>query len=436
MNNKFLIVVAIIFLYAISWYTLGTKAIELPQQYNNYIEEARGQAEKGIYKKAIENYNLAMKLKDDDIDIYFEVADIYFKMGDESVYTRYMDNIIGKFPKEKKPYDLLAEYYYNKSDYIECFKVMSTAARRNIESDYLNGLKKDIEYKYIRLSGTYSDVGVFSGGLCAVMVKDKWGFIDEQGKAVINANYENVGFFVENIAAVSTDTEKFYINKKGDKELVPDEDYDYIGIFRTLAPVSQNGKYFYVDKDFQKRFGDYEFAGNFSNGIAAVKNSGKWGIIDIEGNEITGFIYDEISLDEKGDCFRNGVFIAKENDKYYMFNEKGEKVSQTGYDDAKTFERLEPTAIRIGNKWGFADEKGNITIEPKYNDAKPFNNGLAAVKVGELWGYINLDGELVISDMYEDAKAFTENGAAFVKADNRWAIIKFCKYMIDDNSIL
>ena len=268
------------------------------------------------------------------------------------------------------------------------------------------------------------------------MVKDKWGFIDEQGKAVINANYENVGFFVENIAAVSTDTEKFYINKKGDKELVPDEDYDYIGIFRTLAPVSQNGKYFYVDKDFQKRFGDYEFAGNFSNGIAAVKNSGKWGIIDIEGNEITGFIYDEISLDEKGDCFRNGVFIAKENDKYYMFNEKGEKVSQTGYDDAKTFERLEPTAIRIGNKWGFADEKGNITIEPKYNDAKPFNNGLAAVKVGELWGYINLDGELVISDMYEDAKAFTENGAAFVKADNRWAIIKFCKYMIDDNSIL
>lgn len=46
------------------------------------------------------------------------------------------------------------------------------------------------------------------------MVKDKWGFIDEQGKAVINANYENVGFFVENIAAVSTDTEKFYINKK------------------------------------------------------------------------------------------------------------------------------------------------------------------------------------------------------------------------------
>ena len=78
-------------------------------------------------------------------------------------------------------------------------------------------------------------------------------------------------------------------------------------------------------------------------------------------------------------------FIAKENDKYYMFNEKGEKVSQTGYDDAKTFE-VRAYSNQNRNKWGFADEK-QYTIEPKYNDAKPFNNGLGC-KSRRMWGYI------------------------------------------------
>ncbi len=430
MSNKVLAVIVVVALFAAAWYMVFQKATTLPVEYNNSITLARENAEKGIYKKALANYKAAMKIKDDDIDIHLEIADIYLKSGDERAFVNYCENIAKTFPKDQKSYDVLIEHYVKKSEYVKCFDLIRTAKRRKVSSDALNRVEKEIKYKYITKSSTYGDVKVFNEGLCPVKIKDKWGYVsDDIATIKFSAVYENAEIYTGGTALVKTEKDLFYIDVNGEKDLVPEEDFDYLGTFRTIAAASQNGKYFYVDKSFKKKFGDYDFAANFSNSIAAVKKGDKWALVNDAGQETTGFVYEDIKLDEKGNCYRNGVVFVKENGKYYMIDTAGTKISDKAFDDVVTFAAVEPTAVKIGNLWGFVDNTGTMIIEPKYDDAKAFSNSLAPVKIENVWGYITINNELVIPAKYEDAINFTDKGAACVKTNERWVVIKLCEYV-------
>ncbi|MEE8043841.1 MAG: WG repeat-containing protein [Thermodesulfobacteriota bacterium] len=50
----------------------------------------------------------------------------------------------------------------------------------------------------------------------------------------------------------------------------------------------------------------------------------------------------------------------------------------------------------MGNKWGFVNKKGEIVIEPQFENAVSFSGGLAIVELGGgKWGYIDKKGKLV-----------------------------------------
>lgn len=67
-----------------------------------------------------------------------------------------------------------------------------------------------------------------------------------------------------------------------------------------------------------------------------------------------------------------------------------------------------------GTRVGFVDENGNWVIEPLYENAHPFQEGLAAVKNHEdKWGFINPEGLLVIEPQYDKVDDFI-NGLAIV----------------------
>ena len=44
--------------------------------------------------------------------------------------------------------------------------------------------------------------------------------------------------------------------------------------------------------------------------------------------------------------------------------------------------------VRIGGKWGFIDKTGHYVINPQFDSAESFSDGLAAVRIGNKWGYI------------------------------------------------
>ncbi|GIU83225.1 MAG: hypothetical protein KatS3mg006_2289 [Pyrinomonadaceae bacterium] len=82
--------------------------------------------------------------------------------------------------------------------------------------------------------------------------------------------------------------------------------------------------------------------------------------------------------------------------------------------------------VRVGDKMGYIDESGKIVVEPKFDYAGDFSDGLAPVaqEVGNrrIFGYINSKGEIVIPMQFEDAKEFSE-GLATVRINGKYGYI-------------
>ena len=55
-----------------------------------------------------------------------------------------------------------------------------------------------------------------------------------------------------------------------------------------------------------------------------------------------------------------------------------------------------------GDKWGYLDKTGKVTIPPLYDCTWDFSEGLARVQIGETWGFIDKTGAMII-----EPKAFS-----------------------------
>jgi hypothetical protein len=76
-------------------------------------------------------------------------------------------------------------------------------------------------------------------------------------------------------------------------------------------------------------------------------------------------------------------------------------------------------------KHGYIDKKGNIVIQPEFEFANEFKEGLANVYInGKGWGFINKEGKVVIDPAeheYNMRKSFFSEGLARVTISSRWA---------------
>ena len=115
--------------------------------------------------------------------------------------------------------------------------------------------------------------------------------------------------------------------------------------------------------------------------------------------------------------------MVKYSVQWYLIGKSVEKLSQTGFADAKAPESGGYIAVcNDKGLWGYIDRSGNLVIDYQYSDARSFSNGLGAVKIAGKWGYISERGELVIDAVYEDAQPF-RNGVTQVKLPDGIALL-------------
>lgn len=91
-------------------------------------------------------------------------------------------------------------------------------------------------------------------------------------------------------------------------------------------------------------------------------------------------------------------------------------------------------------KYGYIDQTGRVVIQPRFDMAKRFSEGLARVKVGSKWGFIDPTGKLVIQPQYDIGENIRDNnssldfheGMAAVSLDNggKWGYIDQTGIMI------
>jgi hypothetical protein len=120
-------------------------------------------------------------------------------------------------------------------------------------------------------------------------------------------------------------------------------------------------------------------------------------------------------------------FYSAQNDRYGYKDEKGKVVVEPKYDLAYTFDEG-VAAFRLNGKYGYLDEKGREVVPPKYDNTWKFIGGYAAVKLGDKYGFIDKTGKEVVPPIYENANnhhgTCCYKGQAHVKENGLWKIIK------------
>ena len=95
----------------------------------------------------------------------------------------------------------------------------------------------------------------------------------------------------------------------------------------------------------------------------------------------------------------------------YSFNSCGNKVNKDVTD-------LDLFPVKTGDKFQYIDSDGKVVINPQFQDATVFRNGLALVKSDgkePKFGFIDKEGKMVINSMYKYATVFSEDIAWVVQ---------------------
>jgi hypothetical protein len=273
----------------------------------------------------------------------------------------------------------------------------------------------------------------------------KAGYIDRTGKVVIEPRFEVYGNSGDEFHSGLLQTgvaDGPYADKTG--KIVLDKGYYRNWEFSeglAVAMREDGGKWGYIDTTGEfvigPRFDGYPhgYPYPFSDGLAMIEVGKRYGYIDRTGE----FVIRPRFL--KGSAFSDGMArVIVEGPCVYFdmgpcaearrvgddlggtvaeckfsFIDRSGRVVTGGYQQAKDFsEGL--AAVAVGEKWGYIDKKGQVIIEPKFDEAEPFSDGLAKVKMGELFGYVDRGGAFLIPPQFEYADDFSE-GLAVV---GRW----------------
>lgn len=435
-NYRALVPIVMIVIMVCSWYMLVSEAVEQNQMYETYLGQARSFADKEITSKAVENYNLALDIKSTP-EIYAEVADYYYSIGDNSKYLDWCEDFFAAYPTDSTAYDCILKAYLDGADYASCYDVLSTAEKRSVSSDYMNEVSESIAYKYKFDYSTYTDVGVYNNGMCCVKDENEWGYVDMFGQLRIPCKFTSVSAYSQSnfASVVDSEGEAYFADSSGGKILVADEEYRRYGMYVTDMTAAQktDGKYVYLDENLNLLYEEYDYASTVNNGIAVVKNGDKWSIINSEGKMVCEDTFSDIKLDEKEIAYRNDrLFVKKGKGKYIMIDSSGKQIGSLEFDDAKPFSDETYAAVKIDGKWSFINKDGNLISDKTYDDARSFRNGLAAVCVSGKWGFVDESEEMKIEAQFNGAMDFNEKGSCFVNVGDKWQLLKLYRLNRED----
>lgn len=187
----------------------------------------------------------------------------------------------------------------------------------------------------------------FQEGCAPANVNQKWGFIDIRGNFIIAPEFVYAEGFAEELAPVMRNDSWGFIDKTGNFVIQPQ---------------------FYLARPF-------------SEGLAAVILTGdaeaKWGFIDK-----TGKLAIAPQFDEAG-AFSQGLASVRRGDTRGFIDKTGNFVNQSPGEIQPSTPVLKPSAM--GEQWGYVDREGKWIVQPQFDEAGEFSEGLAAVRVGGQW---------------------------------------------------
>lgn len=366
---------------AISIQTEKTKEIEDVTK-DTYLKLIK---QRGYKDKYIQLCKLQIN-RDNDVEVYKELANFYFENGDDEEALDLLNSGISATSSE----ELVQMFEDNRYSY---------TIERHVFDEITQGF--------------YGTIGVKYNG--------NWGVALTSGEVIIPCIYEKVSTYEDSAVVVKKDGEIYTVDKNNNRiALLHESGVDFGELSQNKIAIQSNDKWLLANSNLETVQTEFEEIKTFKNGYAPAKQNNKWGLIDTSNEWLIQPTYDEIIVDELGRAYSQNAFFGKIGDEVKLIID-GVTVEGT-FEDAKPFNNSSFAAVKNDGYWGFIDNTGTLVIDYIYDDADSFNEGLAPVKVRDMWGFISLEGEIVIEPTFWEAKGFN-NGYAPVKIEDSWRML-------------
>jgi len=425
-----LIIILLIVLIGAGWLgALTASNIGEGKEYKEHLKMAKEYMNRGLYQKAIGEYDAAIGIKDKE-ETWTAMLDAYQKRygEDPGIYEDYLTAAQGAVSSHSKNADYLltlANLYMSQEEYKDAYRALEKAVDGGMKDKKVKSLLSQVKYAYDLEWNSYTDYRTCLNGYYAVSDMGVWTYIEENGGETSYGGLTMAGSIGEDgIRVVANEKRGELIDGDGIVQgILPFIPVDSGVYSEGLVAVFDGKTYSYYNSLGDKQFGDYEKAGAFVNGEAAVQKNNKWYIIDTQGKKARDTVYEDIVLQANGTHIKNDVMIAKKDGKYTFYHEKKNYGS---FDDVDIITDDELIAVCKAGKWGFVDLEGKEVIKPTYKGAKSFSNGIAAVTDGTLWGFIDASGNMIINYSFADADYFNAENRCMVKSGmDSWQMMYF-----------
>ncbi len=399
----------------------GNEEEDLLAQQETLIEEADAFAADQIYTRASERLKQAIALNVGDIDgIEAKLCEYYIADENYNDWLSLVAKRMSKASASEAEIVSAIEYYRDEKKYDKMLSTIDSGLELYPDSQKMVEIRDSLIYSYSYSDLKYDDAAPAFDGKRAVSKDGKWGYSLSNSGSQFEFDYDKAVSFCEDMAAVYSSGQAIMIDDNMKRYSVcHDNTVDGVFIYDgNMAVLTAGSKYVLCDKEMEIVGEPYDFIGTIADGLRPVQTGDKWMFLDEKGKKTDLDGYDGIALNDRYEAFFNKIAFVSENGSYKMIGTDGEPINDAVFEDAYPFmEKNSYAAVKQNNKWGFANEKGEIVIPCQYDEAKSFSYGLAAVKTGDKWGYIDRNGKIIIPAEYLSAEPFRDS-QALVKSDD------------------
>lgn len=309
---------------------------------------------------------------------------IRYNSSDRLIFVKNSDGKEGLYDYNRKP--ILPEEYNNIDNWESVGKTKTMIINQKGLQGIVDKMGKAVTpLKYSSL--TYEEYGSYS--YYSVKIGDKEGVLNLAGKEIIPVEYESLyaGFEKGCNFFIATKNGKVgWIDKTG-KIILPIIYSDGLscpgkeGI--TWGKISDSS-FVFINKMGQTVFGKkFQDASFFDDGIAFVKEKGKYGFINTKGGFVIPPSFDRISYLHEFVEDGTSLYAVVKGGKCGFMDKSAKQITGFNYDalgEGEYYEIMEGMiAVKQNNKWGFIDTAGKEVIAPIYDSASEFSNGKSQV---------------------------------------------------------
>ena len=418
-----------VLILAVSWITAITAPTDAEKQ-ERLLAQADAFVQDEIYIRAVPLLEEAAGYSDDyTLEAEEALKNVYRHLLEQSEFAQKYIALLEK--QMERPdanaecYEEAAEYYFDRSQAAKAFSVLRSGVSKT-ESKELEAFYESERYQFRLHNECYDDVTLTCNGAIQVKKGNLWGLADATGELVVPCEYNKVSTYSSGEAIAKKGNIVSGIDGDNNRVALSHEKItDFRNYNENRVALKMKDGWMISDGNFNTGSISFEDLATFSDGGAAAKSNGKWGVVNTSGGEwLIPAEYDTVIQDELGRAYKNETVFVKQGSKVNLLV-KGKVVGET-YEDAYPFADGW-AAVKKHGKWGFIDETGDTQIDFKFDDARSFGQHLAAVELDGKWGYISKYGEMVIPNVYLDARNFYY-GSAPVKTETGWRFITLVEY--------